>query len=252
MNHMWKDTHIIITGGTSGIGLATAEYLAVRGAFVILNGRDRKKGEEALQQIRSKGGDGAFVPGDVGDEELCKSLVEQTISRYQYIDGLVTSAGYYEEKLLENVQSKDINNMFRVNVYGTMYMCRATLPYLKARHGSIVLVSSDAALQGNVGCAVYCATKGAVNAFGKALALELAPHAVRVNMVCPGDVKTPLLEQQMAQNPDATEESIKSSYPLYRICEASEVASVIAFLLSPEASYITATAVPVDGGLTSW
>lgn len=252
MEDRFKERHIVITGGTSGIGLATAEYLAVRGAFVIINGRNRARGEKALETIREKGGDGAFIEGDVGDEQSCNHLIEEAVATYEYIDGLVTSAGYYEEGLLENVEPTDIEDMFRINVYGTMYACRAALPYLKKRHGSIVLVSSDAALQGNVGCSIYCATKGAVNAFGKALALELAPHDVRVNMVCPGDVKTPLLEKQMAQNPDETEESIKSSYPLYRICEAHEVASVIAFLLSKEASYMTAAAIPVDGGLTSW
>ena len=110
------------------------------------------------------------------------------------------------------------------------------------------MVSSDAGLQGNVGCSVYSATKGAVVSFCKSLALELAPHGVRVNCVCPGDVKTPLLSRQMAANPDET----RQQYPLYRLAEASEVGEVIVFLLSQAASYMTATAVPVDGGLTSW
>ncbi|WP_150824627.1 SDR family NAD(P)-dependent oxidoreductase, partial [Megasphaera sp. DJF_B143] len=123
---------------------------------------------------------------------------------------------------------------------------------LKKNQGSIVMVSSDAGLQGNIGCSVYSATKGAVVSFCKSLALELAPHDVRVNCVCPGDVKTPLLSRQMEANPDETEESLRQQYPLYRLAEASEVGQVIVFLLSREASYMTATAVPVDGGLTSW
>ena len=113
------------------------------------------------------------------------------------------------------------------------------------------MVSSDAGLQGNVGCSVYSATKGAVVSFCKSLALELALTASG-QLRLPCDVKTPLLSRQMAANTDETEESLRQQYPLYRLAEASEVGEVIVFLLSQAASYMTATAVPVDGGLTSW
>ena len=147
---------------------------------------------------------------------------------------------------------ESLEDMFRVNVYGTIYLCQAALTALKRTHGSMVLVSSDAGLQGNIACSVYGATKGAVVSFGRSLALELAPHNVRVNTVCPGDVKTPLLAKQMAADPELTEDGLRAQYPMYRLAEADEVARVIAFLLSTDASYMTGTAIPVDGGLTSW
>ncbi|WP_308592212.1 SDR family oxidoreductase, partial [uncultured Megasphaera sp.] len=123
---------------------------------------------------------------------------------------------------------------------------------LRRRPGSIVTVSSDAGLQGNVACSIYGATKGAVVAFTKSLALEAAPHQIRVNCVCPGDVETPLLEAQLREHPETTRQAMKEQYPLYRLARADEVAKAIAFLLSDDASFITAAALPVDGGLTSW
>lgn len=112
-------------------------------------------------------------------------------------------------------------------------------------------MGSDAGLQGNVGCAVYCATKGAVVAFTKSLALEAAPHGVRVNCVCPGDVATPT-DRQLQKNPELSITSMKALYPLYRIAEPEEIAKAAVFLLGENASFITAVALPVDGGLTSW
>ncbi|MCH4178722.1 MAG: SDR family oxidoreductase [Megasphaera sp.] len=241
----------LISGGTSGIGLATAKKLLSQGWNVVISGRSRERGEQALQYLGEIGRT-AYVCGDVSRDEDCARMAAATIRRFGRLDGLVTAAGYYEEKLLEQVTPVDIQHMFAVNVYGTMYLCQHCLPYLKSSGGAVVTVSSDAGLQGNIACSVYGATKGAVIAFTKSLALEMAPHDVRVNVVCPGDVKTPLLDRQMAADQTVTEESIKQNYPLYRICTAAEVANAIAFLLSKDASYLTAVALPVDGGLTSW
>ena len=137
-------------------------------------------------------------------------------------------------------------------MYGTISLCRYALPYLKKSCGSIVTVSSDAGLQGNVACSIYGATKGAVVAFTKSLALEAAPHQVRVNCVCPGDVDTPLLEKQLQADPALTRQALCEQYPLYRLAKPEEIGRTIAFLLSEDASFITAAALSVDGGLTSW
>lgn len=241
----------LISGGTSGIGLATAAVLLERGWNVAISGRHAGKGQEALASLTCPDRT-LYIQGNVASDDDCRTMVARTVDRFGGLDGLVTSAGIYEEGLLENVTPADVQRLFSVNVFGTIFLCRYAMPHLRRRPGSIVTVSSDAGLQGNVACSLYGATKGAVVAFTKSLALEAAPHQIRVNCVCPGDVETPMLEQQLRDHPDTTKESMKEQYPLYRLARADEVAKAVAFLLSDEASFITAAALPVDGGLTSW
>lgn len=243
---------VCISGGTSGIGLATAEILLEKGWQTAICGRNPKRGAEALQYLAQKGYTAFYIPGDVSRDEDCRQIIAQTIQQFGRLDGLVTSAGYYEEELLENTTPQQVQQLFAVNVYGTISLCRYALPYLKKTCGSIVTVSSDAGLQGNVACSIYGATKGAVVAFTKSLALEAAPHQVRVNCVCPGDVDTPLLEKQLQCDPSLTRKSLQEQYPLYRLAKPAEIGRSIAFLLSEDASFITAAALSVDGGLTSW
>lgn len=243
---------VLISGGTSGIGLATAAIVLRKGWRIMLLGRDEQKGQAALQTLGVSSEQAQYVACDVTDDAACAQAVTATIDAYGALNGLVTSAGMYEEQLLENTTPTDVEAIFAVNVYGTISLCRYALPHLKRTQGSIVTVSSDAGLQGNIACSLYGATKGAVVAFTKSLALEAAPHNVRVNCVCPGDVDTPMLAAQLAAHPDTNRDEMKEQYPLYRLATAAEVGEAIAFLLSPAASFITATALPVDGGLTSW
>jgi NAD(P)-dependent dehydrogenase (short-subunit alcohol dehydrogenase family) len=243
---------VLISGGTSGIGLACAGELLARQWRVVIVGRDQEKGRRAREILAAPEETLLFLPGDVSQETECQSVVEQTIAAFGRLDGLVTSAGQYAEALLDDVSAPEVQHLFAVNVFGTVFLCKKALPYLKRTKGSIVTVGSDAGLQGNVACSIYCATKGAVVAFSRSLALETAPHGVRVNCVCPGDVLTPLLERQLAADSSLTVASMKEQYPLYRLAEPQEIAKSIAFLLSDDASFITAVALPVDGGLTSW
>lgn len=247
-----RNKTVLISGGTSGIGLATARILQQAGWRVVLLGRNPAKGRAAIQTLGISDAEGRYFACDVMDDQACSKAVADTLAAYGRLDGLVTAAGIYEENLLENTTPADVARIFAVNVYGTISLCRYALAPLKQTQGSIVTVSSDAGLQGNVACSLYGATKGAVVAFTKSLALETAPHQIRVNCVCPGDVDTPMLDAQIAANPDTTKEAMREHYPLYRIATAPEIGQVIAFLLSPAASFMTAAAIPVDGGLTSW
>ncbi|MBP6923457.1 MAG: SDR family oxidoreductase [Veillonella sp.] len=245
----------LISGGTSGIGMATAELLLKQGWCVVINGRHEKDGQRAALKLRRFSSKVRFVAGDVSKVDDCKRIVKQTVDMFGDISALVTAAGYYEEELLVDVTEQSFDEMFGTNVKGTVFLCQAALPYIRNTKGSIVTVSSDAGLQGNVACSVYGASKGAVVSFTKSLSLEMAPHGVRVNCVCPGDVDTSLVDKQIAQtNQDAEQakEDMGQHYPLGRIGKPHEIGEVIAFLLSSKASFVTGAAWTIDGGLTSW
>lgn len=246
---------ILITGGTSGIGLKCAELFAEKGASVVLVGRDEQKGSAAQKTLREKYPTASikFSKGDVAKIADCEKIAREVEKEFKRADVLINSAGVYLEKMLEEMTEEDFERVMDINVKGTYFMTKALIPLLKKTRGSVVNVSSDAGLHGNFGCTAYCASKGAVNLFTKAAALELATFGVRVNCVCPGDVLTPLIEAQLdkGKTKDEALNELASVYPLGRIAASEEIASVIVFLSSDEASFVTGAAWSVDGGLTA-
>lgn len=237
---------VLISGGTSGIGLAAAEILSIGGYTPVLLGRDEERGRAAEEQAAGS----HFIRCDVTRTEDCERAAKEA-ARLGKIRGLVISAGIYGEQLLENTTDEEMEQFFAVNVFGAMKLARAVIPKMRGAKGSIVTVASDAAIEGNVQCSLYSATKGALMAFTRSLALELAVDDIRANVVCPGDVDTPLLERQLAVYGGSREE-MAEWYPLGRIAKASEVGEVIAFLISEKSSFLTGAVIPVDGGLTDW
>lgn len=244
----------VISGGTSGIGLETARRLLADGARVYILGRSAKRGAEALRYLKEQTGTEAqYIACDVSSQAQCKAALAQVAEREGrelQVHILVNSAGVYKEQRLEKLTEEDFDTMLGVNVKGTMLLTQAALPYL--RSGSCVVnIASDAAVSGNYGCALYCASKGAVVAFTRALALDLAP-SVRVNCVCPADVDTPLLAKQLVDADGGyTLADMAAAYPLQRVATAGEVAHVVCSLASPANSFMTGSVVTVDGGLTA-
>ena len=266
----------VISGGSSGIGLATAERLAADGARVYILGRDAARGAAALRHIEAQTGVSVcFVGCDVKKAASCKEAVrqmcahEKSLLRLQqacgtqcatrdghgteqewHIDILINSAGVYAEQRLENMSEADYDDIMDTNVKGTLLLTQACLPFMQCG-GSIVNIASDAGVNGNYGCPVYCASKGAVVAFTRALALDLAP-SIRVNCICPADVDTPLLARQLVDaNGGYTLADMAAAYPLGRIGRAAEIAHAICSVASPANSFMTGSIITVDGGITA-
>jgi len=236
----------IITGGTSGIGLATAKLFLAENFNCVLVGRNENK----FLQIKSElQGNFEFVSADVGKISDCEKVLQKTLETFGSADVLINCAGIYTEGAITSVTEKDFDAIFATNVKGTFFMSKIFVPELCKTKGAIVNVASDAGLKGNYFCALYSASKGAVIAFTKSLALELASFPVRVNCVAPADILTPLTLNQL-KNSGETVSDLEKFYPLGRIGKPEEVAQAIYFLASEKSSFITGEILKVDGGLT--
>ena len=237
----------IITGGTSGIGLAAAKLFLAENFNCVLVGRSTVKFKKIRAELT---GSYRFISGDVSKVADCEKIIQRTVEIFGGVDVLVNSAGIYAEGAITAVTEEIFDEIFATNVKGTFFMSRAAVGELIKSRGAVVNVASDAGIRGNYFCAAYSASKGAVVAFTKSLALELANVPVRVNCVAPGDILTPLTEAQIKKSGETVGDLAKI-YPIGRIGEAQEVASAIYFLASEKASFITGAVLSVDGGLTA-
>lgn len=253
-NDRFKGKAALITGGTSGIGLETAKQLLGQGAMVALIGSQKEKGQRALEELKIYGNKVCFIQGDISQVSQCQAVVKETVAKLGRLDIVVNSAGIYMEKSIDKVTEEEFDQMMNSNIKGTYFICKYALPYLRqSGSGSIVNISSDAGINGNCLCTTYCASKGAVTVFTKALALESIHSGIRANCVCPGDVDTPMVEKQLVnvENKEEYLRDMASIYPIGRIARPEEIAKVICFLASEDASFVNGAVWTVDGGLTA-
>jgi len=236
----------IVTGASMGIGRATALRLAQEGASVIINARNPEAANSVLEEIKGSGWEGTVCLADVGKKSEAKNLIDTAIKEYGKLDILVNNAGIYANELLNEMADEQWDDILRVNLTGTFHCCRfASEHMIKQKYGKIVNVSSYAGIQGMPTQSNYSAAKAGVIGFTKALAKELGPHGITVNVIAPFAM-TRLLENApkdfLALWIDKT--------ALKRVGEPVEVANLILFLASDESSYVTGQLINVDGGLS--
>jgi NAD(P)-dependent dehydrogenase (short-subunit alcohol dehydrogenase family) len=244
----------LITGGTSGIGLAAARMALTAGASVCIVGSTRGKGAAAMNQLKQFGEKACFFQADVSKPVQCEAVIKKVAKQFKTLDVVVNSAGIFRSGFIDSITEPEFDRIMDVNVKGTFFMCKYALPLLrKSRHAAIINISSDAGIHGNRQCPDYTASKGAVTLLTKALALDLAHENIRVNCVCPGDIITPMLEEECARQPDQKVylKNLTDPYPAGRLGQPEEVASVVCFLASDAASFVTGAAWPIDGGITA-
>lgn len=243
----------LITGGTEGIGFATASAFLKEGAKVCIAGRSSEKGARAVKELSALG-EVCFAEGDVSLAPDAKRMVDATIDRHGRLDILFNNAGIYLEKVIEDMTEDEWDRLMDVNLKGTFLVSKYAIPHMKRQGGgSIINNSSDAGLVGNKNCPAYCASKGAITIMTKAMALDYAEFGIRVNCVNPGNVDTPMLARELESAPDRDEylKRMDEESPVGRIGRPEEVAKAVLFLASDESSFVTGAALSVDGGLTA-
>lgn len=244
----------IVTGGTSGIGLATAEVFLKEGVKVVIVGHTSRKGQSALRKLQSFGNRVSFVKADVTTDSGARRSVEVAFRRHRAVDILVNNAGRYRDTPLARTSPLLWKEIIELDLTSAFLCSRHALRYMKKqRKGCIVNISSCYGFAGWPNASAYAAAKAGLIAFTKSLAVELAPLNIRVNCVCPGTIETPNLEEWLRAQADrrkATQEEV-SLHPIGRLGTPEEVARAILFLASEDASFCTGTALAVDGGFSA-
>ena len=236
----------LITGGTSGIGAATAKRFQSEGAKVIVTGSNPKTLEVARHEL--SGID--VISSDAGDAAATKVLIDQVKSRYGHIDVLFVNAGIAKFSPSANVDEAFFDAQFDINVKGAYFVIKHAAPVM-TDGGSIILTSSVSGVLGGGGQTVYGATKAAIRSFGRTFAAELAPRRIRVNTISPGPIETPIFGKTglTAEQLAGFTESLMTTIPLKRVGQPEEIAAAALFFASDESSYTTGAELFVDGGM---
>ncbi|HEX9110271.1 MAG TPA: SDR family oxidoreductase [Terriglobales bacterium] len=241
----------LITGGASGIGRATALLIAREGAAVAIADLNAQAGEAVANEIAQSGGRAIFEPGDVTRAVDCRRLVGRTIREFGRIDILFNNAGIIRRATVLDLSEEDWDRVMAVNVKSVYLLSREVIPHMqKQGGGSIINTASGWGLAGGAKAAVYCASKGAVVLLTKAMAIDHGPQNIRVNCLCPGDTDTGMLRAEAQQLGEANDRFLAEAAkrPLGRVGSPDEIAQAALYLASDASSFVTGTALVVDGG----
>ena len=247
----FSEQRVLVTGGTSGMGEASAMAFAEAGARVVISGRNQERAGDILNRAKDTAGSIAFVGGDLAERKNCDLIVTETVGILGGLDIVVNSAGVIFHATAEETTDEQWLETMNVNVNGMFFICRAAIPHLKSSRGTIINIASDASLSGSYHLTAYCASKGAVLQMTRAMALDYARAGIRIVPICPGDVDTPMLRGEFRDRELDPETGLRESaegVPLNRVCSAQEVADMVLYACSDSARFITGYPLVLDGG----
>jgi NAD(P)-dependent dehydrogenase (short-subunit alcohol dehydrogenase family) len=249
-----QDKVALITGGTSGIGEATALLFAAEGAHVAIAGRNDQRGHAITAQVLQSGGKAIFIRTDVRKSEECRRAVDETLTAFGKLDILFNNAGVFYPHTILDCSEEEWDLQLDINLKGTFLMSKFALPgMIQQGSGTIINNSSGWGIVGGDKAVAYCASKGGVVLLTKAMAIDHGPQGIRVNCVCPGDVDTPMLPEDARMRGLNWKDYLAgcANRPLGRIGTVDEIAKAVLFLASDDSSFMTGAALVVDGGGTA-
>lgn len=236
----------LITGFGSGLGQGIAVLFAREGAALAGTSRTEAKGRETVEMIESSGGSAFFRAGDVSDSNQMKALVEEAVRQFGRLDIVVNSAGVRTNGSIVEITEEDWDRTIDTNLKGVFIVSRLAIPHMiKAGGGVIINIAARSGIAGQAGRAAYCASKGGMITLTEAMAMDHAARRIRVNCICPGPTRTPMVDTSTAERLA----HYKTRVPIGRIGEPADIANAALYLASDEASMITAAILPVDGGM---
>lgn len=250
-----KDRIALITGGASGIGLATAIAFLEEGAKVAIADISEENGRRALELIDKKGHNVLFIKADISKEVDARRIIDETVAKFGKLDILFNNAGIWIDKKVEDLEVEEWDRIMDINLKGVFLCSKYAVPQMRTQgKGVIVNNSSCNGLVGDYGDPAYCASKGGVALLTKAMALDYARENIRVNAICCGEIETQMFLEEARVNRMSVEEyrkEVASAHPMGRIGTPEEAANAVLFLACDDSSFITGTLLSVDGGLTA-
>ncbi|MFN3152788.1 SDR family NAD(P)-dependent oxidoreductase [Bremerella sp.] len=245
----FQDKVVLITGGTSGIGEASALLFAEQGAKVVVAGRRQQLGEAVVDRIKSAGGEATFVKADVTSEDDVRSLVATTVKQYGRIDVAFNNAGVEATGMVTDFTIDDYRKVFDINVLGVFLSMKYEIEQMLKQGGGVIVNTSS--IVGHVampGASIYIASKHAVEGATKTAALEYAQQGIRINAIAPGATATDMIDRFAGKEGAESRAALASQHPMNRLATSEEIAAAVAYLASDAAAFTNGVSLPVDGG----